>query len=421
MFDVRCFPPMKFLSELREGLGISWGAIRANKMRSTLATIGIVIGIVTVTLMGAAINGLNQAFIKSISALGADVFYVSRNNWWSNDSYDTWLKNARRRPPIRLKEAEALAQQLTLADAVAPEEDDSRTVKYKTRSASFVNIVGTTEAYLKTSGVGVAQGRFLTTADNEGSQPVVVIGSDVATNLFRGESPVGERIKIDDQSFQVVGVLEKQGKMLGWSLDNRVIIPIREDLAVIWRRPTIDQIDVKASGLAQLDETREELRQTMRHIRHLAPGEPDNFAINQQDAIVKMFHQQTSTIAIIGLFVTSLSLFVGGIGIMNIMFVSVAERTREIGVRKAIGAKRRTILLQFLIEAACICLMGGLIGLGIAWLVTLLVTHFLFTATLSVNIVIIAVLVSLLTGVVSGFLPAWRAARMDPVEALRSE
>jgi putative ABC transport system permease protein len=159
----------------------------------------------------------------------------------------------------------------------------------------------------------------------------------------------------------------------------------------------------------------------MRHIRHLAPGEPDNFAINQQDLIVKMFHQQTSTIAIIGLFVTSLSLFVGGIGIMNIMFVSVAERTREIGVRKAIGAKRRNILLQFLIEAACICLMGGLIGLGIAWLVTLLVTHFLFTATLSLNIVIIAVLVSLFTGVVSGFLPAWRAARMDPVDALRSE
>ena len=135
---------MKFLVEIREGLGISWDAIRANKMRSILATLGIVIGIVTVTLMGAAINGLNQAFIKSISALGADVFYVSRNNWWSNDSYDTWLKNARRRPPIRLQEAEALARQLTLADAIAPEEDDSRTVKYKTRSASFVNIVGTT-------------------------------------------------------------------------------------------------------------------------------------------------------------------------------------------------------------------------------------------------------------------------------------
>jgi putative ABC transport system permease protein len=412
---------MKFLAEIREGLGISLDAIRSNKMRSALATLGIIIGIVTVTLMGAAINGLDQAFLKSISALGADVFYVSRNNWWGNDSYDTWLKTQRRRPRIRLQEAEALARQLTLAAAVAPEEDDSRTVKYKTRSASSVDIVGTTEAYLQTSGVGVAQGRFLTAADAEGNQPVCVIGSDVATNLFRNESPLGSRIKIEDQSFQVIGVLEKQGTMLGWSLDNRVIVPIRESLAVIWKRPDIDQIDVKANGLARMDETREELRQVMRHIRHLAPGEPDNFAINQQDQFVELFHRMTGTIAIIGLFVTSLSLFVGGIGIMNIMFVSVVERTREIGVRKAIGAKRRNILLQFLIEAACICLFGGMIGLGLAWLATLAVTQWLFPATLSLNIAAIAVLVSLLTGVVSGFLPAWRAARMDPVDALRSE
>ena len=412
---------MNVFIEIREGLGISWGAIRANKMRSVLATLGIVIGIVTVTLMGAAINGLDQAFIKSISALGADVFYVSRNNWLGNDSYDTWIKTQRRRPPMRLREAEALARQLTLAAAVAPEEDDSRTVTYKTRSANSVQIIGTTEAYLQTSGVGVAQGRFLTAADSEGNQPICVIGNDVATNLFRGQSPLGERIKIEDQSFQVVGVLEKQGTMLGWSLDNRIIVPIRESLAVIWRRPTIDQIDVKADGLAQMDEAREELRQAMRHIRHLAPGEPDNFAINQQDQFVELFHRMTGTIAIIGLFVTSLSLFVGGIGIMNIMFVSVVERTREIGVRKAIGARRRNILLQFLVEAACICLLGGLIGLGIAWLATLAVSQLLFPAALSWAIVAIALLVSLLTGVVSGFLPAWRAARMDPVEALRSE
>jgi putative ABC transport system permease protein len=284
-----------------------------------------------------------------------------------------------------------------------------------------VDIIGTTEAYLQTSGVSVAQGRFLTAADAEGNQPVCIIGSEVATNLFRNDPPLGEHIKIEDQSFQVVGVLEKQGTMLGGSLDNRVVIPIRESLAVIWKRPTIDQIDVKANGLAQLGEAREELRQTMRHIRHLAPGEPDDFAINQQDQFVKFFHKMTGTIAIIGLFVTSLSLFVGGIGIMNIMFVSVVERTREIGVRKAIGAKRRNILLQFLVEAACICLFGGMIGLGIAWLATLAVTQWLFPASLSWAIVAIALLVSLLTGVVSGFLPAWRAARMDPVDALRSE
>jgi putative ABC transport system permease protein len=408
---------MRFLSEIREGFGISWDAIRANKMRSVLTTLGIIIGIVTVTLMGAAIEGLNRSFMKSISALGADVFYVSRFNWINTTEMD-WLKTRKRRP-IQLVEAEALAKQLTLAEAVAPVAEDNDPVKYKTRSASSVDIVGTTEEYLLTSGVSVAQGRFISAADAAGGRPVCVIGSEVATNLFHYESPLGARIKIDDQPFEVVGVLEKQGTMLGWSLDNRVVMPLQAFLASIWNRPNIE-IQIKAKQLVELDEVREELRQAMRRVRRLAPNDPDDFSINQQDQLVQMFSKLSGTIATIGLCITGLSLFVGGIGIMNIMFVSVAERTREIGIRKAIGAKRRTILLQFLTEAACICLLGGLIGLGIAWLLTLAVQRF-FPATMSLTIVGIALGVSLLTGLVSGFLPAWRAARMDPVDALRSE
>ena len=409
---------MNFFSELREGLGISWSALRANKMRSVLATLGIVIGVVTVTLMGAAINGLNDAFIRNISSLGANVFYVSRYKWL-NTSYDDWL-SMRKRPQITLAEAENAARLLTLAEAVAPTADDSNPVKYGARSADSVDIIGTTEAYLQTSGVDVADGRFLTAADGEGTQPICVIGNDVATNLFRGESPLGKRIRISNKSFQVVGVLRKQGMMFDNSLDNRIIVPLREFIKDIWSRPNIT-IQAKAGSVVQLDEAQEELRQVMRRVRHLRPDQPDNFSINQQDQIVAWFHAQTAVIAIIGMFITSLALFVGGIGIMNIMFVSVVERTREIGVRKAIGAKRRTILLQFLIEAASICFGGGLIGLGIAWLATLAVTHWVFPASLSPVIVAISILVSVMTGAVSGFLPAWRAARMDPVEALRSE
>jgi putative ABC transport system permease protein len=293
-------------------------------------------------------------------------------------------------------------------------------VKYKNRTANSVYIVGTTEEFQHSAGIGVIQGRFLSSADAAGGRPVCVIGTEVATNLFQYESPLGNRIKIGPQSFEVIGVLEKQGTFLGmFSFDNRVVIPLHRFMSTFWNNPDIG-IQVKSRRLVQLDEAREELRYAMRRVRHLAPGEPDDFAINQQDQFVEMFHKVAGTIAGIGLFITGLSLFVGGIGIMNIMFVSVAERTREIGIRKAIGAKRRTILLQFLTEAGCICLLGGLIALSIAWPLTLGMRHFL-PATMSLTVAGSALLVSLVTGLVSGFLPAWRAARMNPVDALRAE
>jgi putative ABC transport system permease protein len=177
---------------------------------------------------------------------------------------------------------------------------------------------------------------------------------------------------------------------------------------------------VKVRSLDELEDAKEELRTVLRRFRHIAPGDPDNFSINQQDQFLEMFHKVAGTIEGIALFITGLSLFVGGIGIMNIMFVSVAERTREIGVRKAIGAKKRTILLQFLIEAACICLIGGVIALLIAWPATWLMQK-VMPATLSPAIVCLSLLVSAVTGVLSGFFPAWRAARMNPVDALRNE
>ncbi len=409
---------MNFFTELREGLSISFAAIRANKMRAALTTLGIVIGIVTVTLMGTAIEGLNRSFMQSVSTLGADVLYVSRQNWITR-SHAEWLLMMKRRP-ISIDQYRALEKQSPFALAVAPTTEDGMSVKFKNRRSDSVDVIGTTEAYLLTSGVGLMEGRFLTAAEAEGGRPVCVIGSQVATNLFIREPALGSRITVGPRTFEVVGVLETQGSMLGMnSLDNRVIIPLRQFTTWIWNNPDLD-IAVKVKNVVELEDAREELRHVMRRIRHVAPGEPDDFSINQQDQFVEMFHRVAGTIGAIGLFITGLSLFVGGIGIMNIMFVSVAERTREIGIRKAIGAKRRTILLQFLIEAASICLLGGLIGLAVAWPVTLVIQKFL-PATMSFTIVGIALLVSLVTGVLSGFFPAWRAARMNPVDALRAE
>jgi putative ABC transport system permease protein len=309
---------------------------------------------------------------------------------------------------------------MTQARAIAPFVDGRRPVKYRNRSANGVIIIGTSDQFQFTSSLVVAQGRFLSAEEVDGGRPVCVIGSEVATNLFQNEPALGNRIKIGQHAFEVIGVLEKRGSFLGqFSLDNQAFIPVQQFLTAFWHDPDFE-IQVKVADLKQLEEAKEELRGIMRKIRHVEPGKEDDFAINQQENFIKTFHRVAGMIATGGLFITGLSLFVGGIGIMNIMFVSVAERTREIGVRKAIGAKRRTILIQFLIEAASICLMGGLLALAIAWPVTLGISKFL-PATMSPTVAGIALLVSILTGVVSGFLPAWRAARMNPVDALRNE
>jgi len=409
---------MNVLTELKEGLWISWDAIRANKLRSVLTTLGIVIGIVTVTLMGTAIDGLNRAFLKSVSILGADTLYVSRVGWFI-DSYEEWLKVEGRRE-ISLAQVREVEKQLTLARAVAPYVDARSPVKYKNRSSGSVTVIGTTDQFLNTGGSTVAQGRFITPEESEGGRPICVIGSEVATNLFQRETPLGKHVKVGLQGYEVVGVLDKQGSFLGaFSLDNQVVIPVKQWMSQFWHDPDFT-VQVKVADLRQLDDAKEELRGVLRKIRHVPPGKEDDFEINQQENFISTFHRVAGTIAAVGLFITGLSLFVGGIGIMNIMFVSVAERTREIGIRKAIGAKRRTILLQFLMEAASICLLGGLLALSIAWPLTLLLGKFL-PATMSLTVVGTALLVSLLTGVVSGFLPAWRAARMNPVDALRNE
>jgi len=409
---------MNFLTELREGLAISWSAIRANKLRSVLTTLGIVIGIVTVTLMGTAIQGVNNSFMGSISNIGADVLYVDRFGWFIN-SREAWMK-ASRNPNVTFADFDALQHQMTLVRALAPVATDSDTVKYQKRASSSAPIIGTTEDYQFTSGIIMAAGHFISAAESDGGRPVCVIGSDLATNLFQNASPLGEKILIEKHEFEVVGVMDKQGGFAEQGgADSEVIIPLPQFLRHVWSNPPLT-IQVKVASLEQLPDAKEELRTILRRFRHIAPGDADNFAINQQDQFLEMFHAVAGTIAGIGLFITGLSLFVGGIGIMNIMFVSVAERTREIGVRKAIGAKNRTILLQFLIEAACICLIGGIIALLIAWPATLLLRKAM-PASMSPLIVSIALGASALTGILSGFLPAWRAARMNPVDALRNE
>jgi putative ABC transport system permease protein len=407
---------MNFSTELKEGIKVSWSAIRANKMRSILTTLGIVIGIVTVTLMGAAISGLNKAFLNSISALGSDVLFVEKFEWFSNEE---WWK-MRNRKDITLEMAHSLQRQLTLAAAVSAFADTFTTVKYNNLSATSIQVVGCEAEAAIIGGATMDLGRFLSADEVAGARPVCVLGADIAAKFFPHETPLGKKILIGNSPYEVVGVRSKVGQFLGiLNLDNQVMIPITKYLSEMTRWPNVT-IQIKVKDPSLLDDAKEEVRSVMRKIRKLAPGDPDDFAINQQEAFIRTFNKIGGVIAGVGLFITGLSLFVGGIGIMNIMFVSVVERTREIGLRKALGARNRTILLQFLIEAASICIIGGLIGLAIAW-PTCMFLKTIFPATMSLKLVALSLCVSTCTGIISGFLPAWRAAKMSPVEALRNE
>lgn len=404
--------------ELRESVLIALAAIRANKLRSGLTTLGIVIGIITVTLMGTAITGVNAAFNRSIAGIGADVLFIQRFSWFTGE--DEWRLLRNRRPLVmqNMRDVDRLSN---FAAAVGAESGGSGSVSVGKRHANGVWVEGNTEQCLLARGLTLSQGRWLSANDVDSGHRVCVLGSFLADRFFPHGGAVGARVKLNETPFEVIGVLDKQGAFFtGFNFDNQIVIPISCFNREFERWPSDISILVKVSDAAKMEEAKEELRGIMRRLRRVPPGKPDDFAINQQDALIKFFNTVAGTIGAVGLFITSLSLFVGGIGVMNIMFVSVAERTREIGVRKALGAKRRVILAQFLIEAATISLGAGALGLALAWPLTLAVNT-VIAATLPWWLALLALLVSIFTGVVSGFLPALRAARMDPVDALRAE
>ncbi len=408
---------MTLVTEFKESVIIAWAALRANKLRAGLTTLGIVIGIVSVTLMGTAITGLNAAFKKSLAGISADTLFVQRFSWMTGE---TEWRLSRNRKEITLQNARDVERLATLSAAVSVESQGNGNVSFGRKQARGVWVEGNDENSLMVRGLAVTQGRWLLAGDVQSGRPVCVLGSYLAERFFPYGDAIGSKVKLNDMNLEVVGVMEKQGTFFtGFNLDNQIVIPITRFTRDFTRWPDLT-IQVKVRDLAQIEDAKEEIRGIMRKLRRVPPDMQDDFAINQQDALVNFFNAVGGTIAMVGLFISGLSLFVGGIGIMNIMFVSVAERTKEIGIRKAIGAKRRTILVQFLVEAATITLGAGMLGLLIAWPLTLVVDKFL-AASMPWWLVAVALLVSVMTGVVSGFLPAWRAARMDPVDALRAD
>ena len=411
---------MKTIYELKESLRISFQALKANKARGLLTTLGIIIGIVAVVTTMTAANGLENNFRESISAIGSDVMYVSKRPWIQMGN---WFEY-RNRPNLTLKESKKLERMLSTARVVNPSTDASKNIKFRSSIIQDVPIIGTTDKQMMVSSSVPEYGRFLTSFDVQYKRNVCVIGHEVKNRLFENANPINMKMKSGRHTFLVVGVMEKVGSagfFGGPNFDMQIFVPITSFVKAFGSRNRNFNFAVKAPSQELMADFEYELVGEMRKIRRLRPVEKDNFSINQMNTLMNAYNNVMGVMVIIGLLITSVSLFVGGIGVMNIMFVSVTERTREIGIRKAIGAKRRTILAQFLFESSIICLIGGAVAVIAAFGVTALINQFLLPASISLPIIIVALIVSILVGVVSGIIPAIKASRLNPIEALRYE
>lgn len=392
-------------------------ALKANKLRSFLTMLGIIIGVGTVIGTISLIQGLNRLFANQISALGSGTLYIQKMPWFAGVDFFLY----RNRKDITMKEYEAVKKYATLAAAVAPEMGARRIVKYKSEVVEGIRIIGTTEESSLIDNALPQFGRYLTQADVLRRRNVCVIGASVAENLFNKESPIGKRVKIGGYPFRVVGVMEKQGKFFGHSLDDRAIIPVGVFRKLYGSRRWMT-IKVRVIDQERMDEAIDELTGILRRVRRVPPGEENDFAINQQSTMTDMYNKITGAVYLVMIGVGSLSLLVGGIGIMTIMLASVTERTREIGIRKAIGARRRDILWQFLIEAATLSGVGGVLGVGLAFAIAKVVAS---ASPIPANIPPWSILLGLgfssVVGIFFGIFPSAKAAKLDPVEALRYE
>lgn len=409
---------MRLANSFLEGLRIALRALKVNKIRSTLTALCIIIGITMVTIVDSVTTGMDISFEKSMAMMGQNVVYVQKWPWGLGGEYKWW--EYRNRPEMKLEYAEQIREASRYASDVVAEVYRQTSVRYQEKSIKSAGLAGGTANSLEIEGINIEEGRMFVPQEVRSGSKVVVIGQTIKEALFELEHPLGKQIRLGGQKFTVIGVLEKQGKFLGLEdADNRLMIPITAFKEVFGIRYGL-RIGVKFPNKEAFQEGEYELEGIMRRIRNIDATAENDFALNKPQAFKERLEGMKAGIYTVGFLLSGLSLLIGGIGVMNIMFVSVRERTKEIGIRKAVGAKSWEILTQFLLEAIAICILGGVIGVILATGLTFLINQ-AFIAVMNMSVVMVGFTICTVVGVIFGFIPAYKAAKSDPIESLRFE
>jgi len=418
--------PMKqsiiFIRLLRESYLFALSAIVVNKVRTILSLLGITIGIFSIISVFTVFDSIERTLRDSINTLGSNVLFVQKWPWAFGGDYPWW--KYMKRPEPSMADLQEIQRRSQASEASTYFVATNRTVKYAGSSVDNASVVAISHDYNVVNSIEFFDGRYFTPEESAGGRPVAIIGDEISRTLFQNADPLGKKIKVFGQQIEVIGLLKKEGeKSFGNSNDNQVLIPINLGRNFIdLKGDNIGAaIMVRAKPMVSNEELADELTGIMRSVRKLKPGVEDDFSINETSVITQGFDQLFNIVAIVGWIIGGFSLLVGGFGIANIMFVSVKERTAQIGIQKSMGAKNYFILQQFLFEAVFLSLFGGMVGLLIIFIITQLISAFSdMNLILTFGNIALGVTVSAVIGLVSGFIPAWSASRLDPVEAMRS-